>query len=98
VEHGVKPCSTAAQHHAGFTTLIETALVAYELVLPPVTPQQRDQYYRESLLFAGLFGIPKECLPGTKTAFANYFSATLHSKILSVSEQPRAMARRLIAP
>jgi uncharacterized protein (DUF2236 family) len=61
-----------------------------------VTPQQREQYYRESQLFAGLFGIPKECLPQDWTAFANYFSAMLQSEILSVSERTRTMARRLI--
>ena len=33
-----------------YATLIETALVAYELVLPPLTAQQRDRYYRESQL------------------------------------------------
>jgi uncharacterized protein (DUF2236 family) len=48
-------------------------------------------------LFAGLFGIPKACLPQDWTAFANYFSAMLHSQILSVSERTRTMARRLIA-
>jgi uncharacterized protein (DUF2236 family) len=32
-----------------YATLIETALIAYELVLPPLTPQQRERYYRESL-------------------------------------------------
>jgi uncharacterized protein (DUF2236 family) len=47
----------------GYATLIETALVAYELILPAVTLQQREQYYRESRLFAGLFGIPQDCLP-----------------------------------
>ena len=80
-----------------YATLIETALVAYELVLPPLTAQQRDRYYRESQLFGGLFGIPQECLPQDWTAFANYFSAMLHSEILSVSQQARTMARRLIA-
>ena len=44
-----------------------------------------------------LFGIPQECLPQDWTAFANYFSAMLHSEILSVSQQARTMARRLIA-
>jgi mpaB/rubber oxygenase-like protein len=46
-----------------WATLIETALVAHELVLPPLTRQQREQYYRESQLFAALFGIPQECVP-----------------------------------
>lgn len=80
-----------------YATLIETALVAYELVLPPLTSQQRDQYYRESQLFAGLFGIPKECLPQNWTAFSAYFSTMVQSDTLSVSDATRSMARRLIA-
>src|ERR1700745_3441125 len=43
------------------------------VVLPAVTLQQRKQYYRESQFFAGLFGIPKECLPQDWAGFADYF-------------------------
>jgi uncharacterized protein (DUF2236 family) len=80
-----------------YATLIETALVAYELVLPPLTSQQREQYYRESLLFAALFGIPKECLPPDWTAFSDYFSATVQSDTLSLTNRARTVARRLLA-
>jgi uncharacterized protein (DUF2236 family) len=83
--------------HWVYATLIETALVAYELVLPAVTLQQREQYYRESQLFAGLFGIPKECLPQDWTGFADYFSEMVQSEILNVSDRSRTMARRLLA-
>jgi uncharacterized protein (DUF2236 family) len=79
-----------------YATLIETALVAYELVLSPLTAQQRERYYRESQLFAGLFGIPKECLPSDWTQFYGYFSAMVESDTLSVSKATRSMARRLI--
>jgi uncharacterized protein (DUF2236 family) len=99
------PFSVGSTYHANaipalrwvYATLIETALVAYELVLPPLTPQQREQYYRESQLFAGLFGIPKDCLPQNWTAFSAYFSAMAQSDTLSVSEATRGMARRLIS-
>jgi uncharacterized protein (DUF2236 family) len=80
-----------------WATLIETALMAYELVLPPLTAQQREQYYRESLLFAGLFGIPRECLPPDWTRFSAYFSDLVESEILSISERTRRTARRLMA-
>jgi uncharacterized protein (DUF2236 family) len=80
-----------------YATLIETALVAYELVLPAVTLQQREQYYRESQLFAGLFGIPQECLPRDWAGFAEYFSEMVQSEILNVSDRSRTMARRLLA-
>ena len=51
-----------------YATLIETALVAYELVLPPLTAQQRDRYYRESQLFVsirhstGMFAAGLDCI------------------------------------
>ncbi len=80
-----------------YATLIETALVAYELVLPPLTPQQRERYYLESQLFAGLFGISKECLPRDWAAFSAYFSATVQSETLSVHHRTRRIARRLLA-
>jgi uncharacterized protein (DUF2236 family) len=80
-----------------YATLIETALVAYELVLPPLTLRQRERYYCESQLFAGLFGIPKEYLPRDWTAFSAYFSAMARSETLSVSDRTRSIARQLIA-
>jgi uncharacterized protein (DUF2236 family) len=78
-------------------TLIDTALLAYELVLPPLTAEQRERYYRESLLFAALFGIPKECLPEDWMAFSDHFSATVESETLSVSGRTRSIAQRLLA-
>src|SRR5271157_1659590 len=39
-------------------TLIETALMAHDFVLPPLTGEERARYYSESHLFAALFGIP----------------------------------------
>ena len=79
-----------------YATLIETALLAYELVMPPLTPQQRERYYRESMLFAALFGIPRESLPQDWSAFSAYVSAMLQSDELSVSNETRSIARRLI--
>src|SRR5262245_24369525 len=43
-------------------TLAETAVMAYALVLPALTPEQRERYYAESRLFGALFGIPREHL------------------------------------
>jgi uncharacterized protein (DUF2236 family) len=79
-----------------YATLIDTALLAYELVLPPLTAEQREHYYRESQLFAGLFGLPKQSLPPDWAHFCSYFSAMVQSDTLSVGEATRAMARRLM--
>jgi len=78
-------------------TLIETALLAYGQVLPPLTAEQREHYYGESRLFAALFGIPDDCLPHDWTAFSGYTSAMVQSDTLIVTDQARIMARRLMA-
>ena len=44
-------------------TLTDTALVAYQLVNPPLSVADRERYYTEARLFAALFGIPQSALP-----------------------------------
>ena len=46
-----------------YATLIESALIAHDLVLPAVAAQERELYYRESRRFAALFGVPASALP-----------------------------------
>src|SRR5829696_2420007 len=41
-------------------TLVDTALVAYELVRPPLEPEMRERYYGESRRLGALFGIPTD--------------------------------------
>jgi len=45
------------------STLVETAIVVYEMVLSTLTAEERDNFYRESCRFAGLFGLPSSSLP-----------------------------------
>ena len=71
--------------------------LAYELVLPPLTVEQRERYYSESRLFAALFGIPDQHLPGNWMAFSAYTEAMVQSDILTVTDQSRIMGRRLLA-
>src|SRR5256886_8910501 len=78
-------------------TLAETAVMAYALVLPALTQEQRERYYAESRLFAALFGIPRERLARDWTAFATYTEAMTQSSTLTVTEQARAIAHRLLA-
>src|SRR5580693_9086033 len=46
-----------------YATLVESAILAYEFVLPPLTLSDRGQYYAESKRMAALFGISAEALP-----------------------------------
>ena len=77
-------------------TLTDTALLAHGLVLPPLSQGERERYHAESLLMAGLFGIPQAQLWRDWAAFAAYNEAMAQSDLLTVTEPARAMAHRLL--
>ena len=78
-----------------YATLVDSAVVAYELMFPPLSDAERDQYVSESLRMAALFGISREHLPGTWAEFREYVDATVESDTLGVSDATRRLARRL---
>lgn len=80
-----------------YATLVDSALLAYELVLPRLTEPEREQYYRESQTMAALFGIPRDCLPPDWPSFQRYFTATLQSHTVGVSSGARQLAQQLQA-
>lgn len=75
-----------------YATLIESAVMAYESVLPPLTPEEREQYYDESRLVAALFGIPPDALPPDWTGFEAYCEGMLTSNRLGAGELARELA------
>jgi uncharacterized protein (DUF2236 family) len=78
-----------------YATLVDSALVAYELVLPPLTDVEWGRYYEESKMMAGLFGIPCNCLPLNWSEFKAYFESACESSLLAVSSATCDMARQL---
>jgi uncharacterized protein (DUF2236 family) len=80
-----------------YATLVETAVLAYQCVLPPLTDAEREQYYAESKVLAGLFGIPAAALPENWAAFEEYNRAMHASDALGVSRAARPMAHSLMA-
>jgi uncharacterized protein (DUF2236 family) len=78
-------------------TLVETALLAYELVHPPLSIADRERYYAEARLFAGLFGIPQRVLPESWTDFSGYVDAVFASNTLAVNGAARGIADELFA-
>jgi len=79
-----------------YATLIESALVAYNLVLPPLSNHDREAYYAESKTLAALFGIPQQALPADWSAFEAYSRGMLTSGLLGVNGMAREMAHRVI--
>jgi uncharacterized protein (DUF2236 family) len=80
-----------------YATLIETALIAYALVLRPLSQGERERYYAESRLFAGLFGIPSSCLAPDWSGLSEYCETMIQSSTLTVTEDACAIAHRLLA-
>ena len=79
-----------------YATLIESAVIAYECVLPLLTPADREAYYTESKIMASLFGIDPDALPADWTSFQAYVRRMLGSQNLGVSDRSRIMAHRIL--
>ena len=80
-----------------YATLIDSAVLAYESVLPPLTAEERADYYTESKTLAALFGIPQNELPPDWRSFKTYIADMCQSQELGVSERSHFMAHRLLA-
>lgn len=79
-----------------YATLIETAVLAYECVMPPLTAAERERYYGETKMLAALFGISPEALPEHWDGFLAYNRAMHASDALGVSGGARSMAQNLL--
>lgn len=77
-------------------TLVDTALRAHDLVLPPLSAADRARYYDESRTMAALFAVPADIVPADWPAFKAYMSTMLGSDTLAVTPQSRAIAEALL--
>lgn len=80
-----------------YATLVESAVLAYECALPPLTPQEREAYYAESKILAGMFGIPMAAMPADWDAFTAYNREMAVSDSLGVSRIARSMAHNILS-
>lgn len=70
-------------------TLVETSVLAYELIHGPLEKPFKERYYQDAKRFAQLFGIPTEALPTDWDAFMDYNRSMWESSILSVGDVGR---------
>ena len=80
-----------------YATLVESAIMAYEFVLPPLTLSERGQYYAESKRMAALFGISAESLPKDWTGFLQYTANMFDSSQLCVDAGALALSRSVMS-
>lgn len=80
-----------------YATLIESAVLAWEIVLPPLTPEELAAYYAETKTLAALFGLPASALPQDWKSFLHYCREMEKSDALGVSNTARTIAHGLLA-
>jgi uncharacterized protein (DUF2236 family) len=80
-----------------YATLAESAILAYEFVLPPLSSDEREQYYCESKRIAALFGIPAGALPTDWSAFVRYTAQMIESPLLGVDENARLLGHSILS-
>jgi uncharacterized protein (DUF2236 family) len=80
-----------------YATLVESALMAHDLVLPAIAAHERELYYAESRRFAALFGVPASALPPNWSGFAAYCEVMRQPHSLAVSDAARAIAAEIFA-
>jgi uncharacterized protein (DUF2236 family) len=67
-------------------TLLDSAIVAYELFIEPMSAAEKEQCYQQAKLFGQLFGIPEQRYPGSWREFQTWWSQMLHSDTLTVTD------------
>ncbi|WP_027550210.1 oxygenase MpaB family protein [Bradyrhizobium sp. Cp5.3] len=77
-------------------TLTETALMAHDLVLPPLSMEERERYWTESRMYGALFGLMPDDLPADWSGFAAYCEAMAQSDTLTVSAAAREVATQIL--
>ena len=80
-----------------YATLVESAILAYDFVLPALSHGEREQYYLESKRMAALFGIRPEDLPRDWEAFSRYTAEMLNSSQLGVDDNAQALGRSVLS-
>ena len=73
-------------------TLWEGSIRCYEMLVGPLSDEEKEVYYRETRWNAYLFGIPEEAIPDTWSAFMEYYEATLESDLLAVGDVGREIS------
>jgi uncharacterized protein (DUF2236 family) len=74
-----------------WATLVDTALLVYERVRPPLPPADRERYYQEAKLVAYGCGVPRGACPGTWDDFERYIARVV-AEDLRVTDSARAVA------
>jgi uncharacterized protein (DUF2236 family) len=79
-------------------TLIDTAMVAYGLLVNALPAEDKSRYYEDSKRLAQLFEIRDAIVPGSLAEFNLYMEQMLAGPALAVGPTAKALARDILYP
>lgn len=80
-----------------WATLVDTALLVYERIRPPLRPDERERFYEESTAVAHGCGVPVGSWPNSWDEFREYVRTTVEED-LRVTDAARAVATAAMVP
>lgn len=78
-------------------TLVETAVIAHDLVLPGLSAGERERYYAESRVLGALFGLALEHQPPDWASFEAYLEGMWRSETLAPTPAARHIAEQVLS-
>ena len=79
-------------------TLVDSALLTYDLFVEPLSSEEKVQYYDETKKLAYLFGLPKATVPASLDAFNTYMQHMLTGRTICVGATARSLAQEILHP
>ena len=79
-------------------TLIDSAIMAYEIFVKPMTSKEKSRYYDDTTKLAKLFDIPEAIVPTSLTNFYDYMERVLNGNTIIVGPIARSLAREILCP
>jgi uncharacterized protein (DUF2236 family) len=79
-------------------TLIDSAIVAYDLFVKALTPDGKSHYYDDSRKLAYLFEIPDSLVPSSLADFDAYMERMLTGGDITVGPTARSLAMEILHP
>jgi uncharacterized protein (DUF2236 family) len=79
-------------------TLVDSAIVAYDLFVRRLSLNDRAAYYEDTKKLAYLFGIPRANVPPSLQGFDDYMQRMLDGNAVAVGPTARTLAREILHP
>ena len=79
-----------------WATLVDSALLAHDLALPPLAEGEAARYYADGVRIAGLFGLSRDDVPPDRAAFAAYMAGMVAGDVLAVGPDARRIGLGLL--